>query len=88
MEAAQGVLTDATVTKLEGQILGTLAELQDKPLKLKRAMSQVFNNTPPAVWSKLHATVTKVVEQIVTVAAAKKAKAGSTVKRSSNDIPN
>ena len=71
VSALRAVISTSQVTKLEGQLLGCLAELSDNPLKLKREMMRIYDNTPGQVWSGLHAICTDDVERFISVGAKK-----------------
>lgn len=74
---ANNLMLIAKVTKLECQVLGILGELADKPIKLKRAYNNIWDQTPENVWLKTHSTITQLVEKYASkAAAAKKAKVG------------
>ena len=55
---ARASLLVGTATKLECQVIAILAELAEKPVKLKRAFTNIYDQTDAAVWSKLHTTIT------------------------------
>ena len=58
--AARAALVIGTTTKIECQAIAILAELADKPVKLKRVFTNIYDQTDAAVWSKLHKTITKI----------------------------
>ena len=74
---AETVFNRARVTKLETQVIGILHEMAEKPVRLKRAFNNVYENTPDHVWTACHPILTGCVEKYASkVAAAKKSKAG------------
>ena len=75
VDSVEPLLLTASVTMLEGQVLGIMAELDAKPVKLKREMTKIYANTDGRVWSKLDLIIQKLVEKFASVAS-KKAKVG------------
>ena len=68
-------INQSRITKLECRILGILSKCADKPIKLKRAYNNIWDQTAAHIWQGLHNVCQQVVEQYATkAAAAKKAK--------------
>ena len=66
---AKEVVARGTTTKLGCQILGILSSFVDKPVKLKRALGNIYEATDDDIWTNLHGTVKSVVERHATTAA-------------------
>ena len=62
VESVEPLLLTASVTMLEGQVFGIMAELDAKPVKLKREMTKIYASTDGRVWGKLHVLIQELVE--------------------------
>ena len=67
------VFTTACVTKTETGILGTYAQLREKPMRLKRAIGEIYEKQTTEVKGRLHPTIIAVINAVAP-SALKKAK--------------
>ena len=74
MRDAGDVLSLAYVSRMEGQVCGIIAELNEKPVRLKREMKKTYDNTDAKVWEKLHKVIQDVITQYATIKSAKAVK--------------
>ena len=73
--AAEALHLSSSITKMEGQTLGLLTELIDKPVRLKREIVKIFAGTPSDIYDDAHLLVRQLIESFVPPAT-KKAKLG------------
>ena len=69
---AQIVINKGRTTNTEGTVIGCVSELHEKPIRLKREMTRLYNDTPSQIWQRLHPIVEGLVCKYATVAIAKK----------------